>query len=180
MCVLGGADITNVSGPPTCNSHTPPTNPIDCKRQLDRDRYAQMSPLSKDELLKRRTEYREQMKVSLSSEDIECVHAKDRARYASMSPNKKHEKINRGSVLRALRRNTPSQCSIAMENPLHNTVDVVLPLRGSVSIGPCGSSSISCDTDIMDPKAQTTGISDGNFLYFYLTHFEFPTYMYHC
>src|SRR5438128_12598939 len=27
-CVLGGADITNVSETPTCKSHTPPTNPI--------------------------------------------------------------------------------------------------------------------------------------------------------
>lgn len=135
ICVLGGVDITNVSGALQSSLNTPPTNPVERKRKHERDRYMQMSPRSKEELLRKQREYRQQKKASLSPDDMENLHAKDKARYTSMSPNKRHAKINRGAMLRALRRDTRSHHSIAKENPLYTQIDMVLPLRESISVG---------------------------------------------
>ena len=134
--VLGGADITNFSEASQSNSNTPPTDPVERKRQRERDRYMQMSPRSKEELLKKRCEYRQQKKASLMPDDMEHLRTKDKARYTSMSANKRRAKVNHVSMLRALRRNIPSQASIAKENPLYTQIDMVFPLRESISVGP--------------------------------------------
>ncbi|WVZ78423.1 hypothetical protein U9M48_026135 [Paspalum notatum var. saurae] len=80
----GGADITNVSEALQSSSNTPPTDPVETKRQRERDRYMQMFPRSKEELLKKRCEYRQQKKASLMPDDMEHLRAKDK--HASSDP----------------------------------------------------------------------------------------------
>jgi len=117
MCVLGGNDSISVRGAPQSSSNTPPTDSVERQRQRKRDRYMQMSPQSKEELLKKQREYRQQKKASLSPDDMEHLRAKDKAHYTSMGADKRRAKTNRVSMLRDLQRNT--QRSIAKENPLY-------------------------------------------------------------
>ena len=71
----------------------------------------------------------------LTIAQVESRRASDRARYTNMTPEQKQAKIVRTITLRALRRNTPSKNSIAMENPLYNLSDVSFSLNASALDG---------------------------------------------
>uniref|UniRef100_A0A0E0NEJ9 Uncharacterized protein n=1 Tax=Oryza rufipogon TaxID=4529 RepID=A0A0E0NEJ9_ORYRU len=99
------------------------------RRQKDRERYAQMTNEDKENKLKRRREAYKRKKI----EDSYCIsiqekRARARVKYNSMEPEQKQAKIAQVNANRAARRNTPSEDSIALENPGYIASDMPPPL----------------------------------------------------
>ena len=95
----------------------------------------------------------------LTSEQIEARCASARARYAKKTPEQMKSKRDHENARRALRRNTPSKDSIAMENPLYNQLDVPLSLSASV---PDGVISDDCPTPGVECSPVEVEIRDMN------------------
>lgn len=104
----------------------------------------------------------------MSYEDMERGLAKDRERYARSSSEKKRAKKDREYKRRALRRDTLSHHSIAMENPLNDPIDLVLPFSSSILVSPAITVDFSSPTQRTcdgEPPAMSIDTNDGNILY---------------
>ena len=93
------------------------------------------------------------------AEQIEARRASDRARYAKKTPEQMQSKRDHENARNALRRNTPSKYSIAMENSLYNQLDVPLSLSASA---PDGVISSDCPTPGVEGSPVEVEIQDMN------------------
>ncbi|EEE60808.1 hypothetical protein OsJ_14407 [Oryza sativa Japonica Group] len=137
------------AGTTSFGSPSPLLDPNIRRRQRDRERYAQMTLQEKEEKLKKRREaykrnkdlnalanveeplhatHSGQAEQEIASQDKGSIPKQEkkalaRMKYRNMGPDQKKAKIEQVIANRALRRNTPSKYSIAMESPTYIALD---------------------------------------------------------
>ncbi|KAJ1257426.1 hypothetical protein BS78_K041300 [Paspalum vaginatum] len=95
FAAIDAANFSNDDGTVLSNLQLQIEDPKERRRQRDRERYAQMDPDKKAELLKNRRDDRKKKNIVVTQDSKEHRNQRDRELYVLMDPNKKVELLKR-------------------------------------------------------------------------------------